>query len=266
MSHNQAKNPVLQTMMTYSKASLVDVKRVNKHVTLSLWDNENDFVEYQNSKFHTLSLYMKGGHDNYRLDKNIINKSGENKLCLMPAGQKSVWEIGHPFKLAHFYFTDEYLKTTAMQVFDIDPREVFLQDLSFEDNQALSSLLRHSIFQTDWRDIKNHHFIDHAIQMVILYLLQNYTNNRFSLPKISGGLSRKNQSLIQDYIISNLDQRLSLAELSEKLNLSEYHFAHMFKQSFALPPHQFIQQARVDKAATQIKSKINSFVLFYNNL
>ena len=147
---------------------------------LSIWDNKNDLVNYYNEKHHTLSLYVKGGHHNQRLDKSVTNQSGENKLCLMPARQKSTWQIAETFRLAHFYFTDQYLKQTALETFDKDPRDIHLKELTFQDDEALASLLRFGIFQTDWQDAQNHHFIDNAVQMITLYILQQYIYERFS--------------------------------------------------------------------------------------
>lgn len=249
--------PALQTMFNASKAELLKEKNLNKHVTLSMWTNKHDYVEIQNAKHHTLSLYIKGGYNNHRLDKTVTNISGENKLCLMPKDEKYVWSIGKPFRLGHLYFTDEYLKQIAMQTFDKDPRDVHLQELTFEENQTLASLMRYGIFENDWKNPQNHHFIDHAVQMILLKILQNHSSGQFKLPDVKGGLSHKNQALVKDYIHSHFAENLPLSQLAELVGLSEYHFAHMFKISFATAPHQYIQTLRVNNAADQIKTGIS---------
>lgn len=249
--------PALQTMFNASKAELLKEKNLNKHVTLSMWTNKHDYVEIQNAKHHTLSLYIKGGYNNHRLDKTVTNISGENKLCLMPKDEKYVWSIGKPFRLGHLYFTDEYLKQIAMQTFDKDPRDVHLQELTFEENQTLASLMRYGIFENDWKNLQNHHFIDHAVQMILLKILQNHSSGQFKLPDVKGGLSHKNQALVKDYIHSHFAENLPLSQLAKLVGLSEYHFAHMFKISFATAPHQYIQTLRVHNAADQIKTGIS---------
>ncbi|MBL1419718.1 MAG: helix-turn-helix transcriptional regulator [Alphaproteobacteria bacterium] len=248
--------PALQSMFSASKAKLLKEKNLNKHVSLSMWTNEHDYIEFQNTKHHTLSLYIKGGYNNFRLDKTISNISGENKLCLMPKDGKYIWSIGKPFQLGHLYFTDEYLKQIAMQTFDKDPRDIHLQELTFEENQTLASLMRYGIFENDWKNNQNHHFIDHAVQMILLKILQNHSNNRFKLPTVKGGLSHRNQTLIKDYIHTYFAENLPLSQLAALVGLSEYHFAHMFKTSFASAPHQYIQALRISNAATQIKAGI----------
>lgn len=249
--------PALQSMFNASKAELIKEKNLNRHVAMSMWKNKNDHVKIQNTKHHTLSLYIKGGENNFRLDKKTTNLSGENKLCLMPKDQKYSWSIGNPFKLGHLYFTDEYLKQIAMETFDKDPREIYLEEMTFEENQTLSSLMRYGIFENNWNDTQNHHFIDHAVQMILLKLLQNNTQNQLKLPKVAGGLSHKNKILIKDYIHTHFAENLPLNHLAKLTGLSEYHFAHMFKSSFATAPHQYIQNLRIKNAEAQIKSGIN---------
>ncbi len=248
--------PALQSMFNASKAELIKEKNLNQHVAMSLWTNNHDHVKIQNTKHHTLSLYIKGGYNNFRLDKTIKNLSGENKLCLMPKDEKYQWSIGNPFQLGHLYFTDEYLKKIAIETFDRDPRDVHLTEMTFEENQALASLMRYGIFENDWQNQQNHHYIDHAVQMILLKLLQNHTETGFDLPQVKGGLSLKNKTLVQDFIQSNFADALPLNQLAKMVGLSEYHFAHMFKASFAAAPHQYIQSIRVKNAESQIKSGI----------
>lgn len=51
-----------------------------------------------------------------------------------------------------------------------------------------------------------------------------------------------------DFIEQHLDQPISLGELATLCNLSEYHFARMFRTSFGLPPHQYLLARRLAKA------------------
>lgn len=246
--------PALQAMFGSTKAELLKEKNLTKHVALSLWTNKNDYIEIQNTKHHTLSLYIKGGENNHRLDKISQNISGENKLCLMPKDEKYKWAITKPFQLGHLYFTDEYLKQIAIETFDQDPRDIHLQEMIFEDNPTLASLMRYGIFENDWKNQQNQHFIDHAVQMILLKLLQNNISNCLNLPKVKGGLSVKNKNLIKDYIHSHFAQELPLRQMAKMVGLSEYHFAHMFKLSFAAAPHQYIQALRIHHAEAQIKA------------
>ncbi|HEX6555656.1 MAG TPA: AraC family transcriptional regulator [Ktedonobacteraceae bacterium] len=50
------------------------------------------------------------------------------------------------------------------------------------------------------------------------------------------------------YIHDNLDQQLTLAELSFVADMSTYHFARTFKRVTGVAPHQYVLNARVERA------------------
>ena len=62
------------------------------------------------------------------------------------------------------------------------------------------------------------------------------------------GLSRAQRQKILNYIDQNLDQDLSLKKLAGCLQLSSHYFAHLFKQSMRISPHQYVITQRVEWA------------------
>ena len=69
-----------------------------------------------------------------------------------------------------------------------------------------------------------------------------------------GWLAPHKLKYIQEWIEDHLDQALTLSDLANIVNLSEYHFAHMFKQSMNMAPHQYVMQRRLTKAKGLIQS------------
>src|SRR5690606_8909263 len=51
-----------------------------------------------------------------------------------------------------------------------------------------------------------------------------------------------------EWIDQHLHLSLTLSDLAQQTALSEYHFAHMFKQSMKMPPHQYVMQRRLELA------------------
>lgn len=76
----------------------------------------------------------------------------------------------------------------------------------------------------------------------------------------SGTLSRQNLQRVCDYINANLDQPLSLEELSQVVDLSRHHFATLFKRSIGLTPHQYVLKMRIDRAMVLLKTTHLSIV------
>lgn len=51
-----------------------------------------------------------------------------------------------------------------------------------------------------------------------------------------------------EYVHEHLAEELSLIDLAAQMNLSAFHFARLFKNSFGLSPHQYVLQNRVERA------------------
>jgi AraC family transcriptional regulator len=51
----------------------------------------------------------------------------------------------------------------------------------------------------------------------------------------------------RQFVDEHLDQPLTLAQLSQEVGLSPFHFARLFKAAFGTSPHQFILQRRLER-------------------
>jgi AraC family transcriptional regulator len=65
---------------------------------------------------------------------------------------------------------------------------------------------------------------------------------------LRGGLAEWQQKRVAEYIEEYLSETIALAALAELAKLSPFHFARAFKQSFGLPPHQYLSSRRMEKA------------------
>jgi AraC family transcriptional regulator len=72
--------------------------------------------------------------------------------------------------------------------------------------------------------------------------------------RLKGGLAAHQRRLLVEYIDSHLDQAISLGQLAALCALSEYHFARMFRESFGLPPHQYVLARRLNRARELLRS------------
>jgi len=83
----------------------------------------------------------------------------------------------------------------------------------------------------------------------VLHLLKQYAVWQ---PRLSsddqGHLSECQLHKVCHYIHDRLDQDVSLSELAGVLNLSQYHFCRLFKQSTGTAPHQYVTRCRIDRA------------------
>ncbi|OUS28114.1 AraC family transcriptional regulator ['Osedax' symbiont bacterium Rs2_46_30_T18] len=58
----------------------------------------------------------------------------------------------------------------------------------------------------------------------------------------------------RDFIQDNLKFDISLDEVCGQVHLSKYHFLRMFRQQFGITPHQYILNARINRAREDLES------------
>jgi len=68
-----------------------------------------------------------------------------------------------------------------------------------------------------------------------------------------GGLPAWQQKRVVEFIEEHLAEVISLAALAELVDLSLYHFARAFTQSFGAPPHRYHMARRMDRAKSLLQ-------------
>ena len=211
----------------------------------AVWNNRDDARDYQAPSHNTLSCYIADGTGTFRRDQPS-HKGAPDKLCIMPAGSASHWVVNGSIRLAHLYISQEQFALGCISLLDREPRELQLQEATFLDDPEQARRFRQLIAQ-NWDEPGErlltstlaHEILDHAVL--------NQVGLRQGL-RLKGGLAAHQRRQLSDYIEAHLDQPLSLGELAALCNLSEYHFARMFRESFGLPPHQYLLARRLAMA------------------
>ena len=72
--------------------------------------------------------------------------------------------------------------------------------------------------------------------------------------RLKGGLAAHQRRRLVEYIDHHVEDPISLGQLASMCALSEYHFARMFRQSFGVPPHQYLLARRLARAQTLLRS------------
>lgn len=54
---------------------------------------------------------------------------------------------------------------------------------------------------------------------------------------------------------AHLDENVSLATISEELEISQYYFCRLFKQSTGMAPHAYLIQQRVERSKPLLKQR-----------
>ena len=75
-----------------------------------------------------------------------------------------------------------------------------------------------------------------------------YSNRSRPIQVCNSKLSQQELSQVVDYINNNLDKKITLAQLAAVVQLSEFHFGRLFRQTTGIAPHKYHLQCRVERA------------------
>ncbi|RZI30463.1 helix-turn-helix domain-containing protein [Pseudomonas orientalis] len=241
---------VFQALNRSPNARLQACAELGDGLSAALWSNHHDSQDYQAPSHHTLSCYIGGGTGTFRRDQPGV-KGGPDKLCILPAEHQSAWVINGQIRLAHVYFSPEQFALGCVTLLDREPRELQLREGTFLEDARLSGCF-HQLIALNWREPGERLLTSSLAHEMLNHTLLSQVGARDGL-RVKGGLAAHQRRRLVEYIDQHLQDAISLGQLAGLCALSEYHFARMFRQSFGLPPHQYLLARRLARAKSLLR-------------
>ncbi len=98
-------------------------------------------------------------------------------------------------------------------------------------------------------------YVEYLRNGLATHLLKNYSTRQPKLKEYSDGLPPDRLRLAIEFINDRLEQDIKLADIAQIVNISQYYFSRLFKQSMGVTPYQYVIQQRVEKAKQLLKQK-----------
>ena len=146
-------------------------------------------------------------------------------------------------------------KTATVTTVAIDPAgsdetEIDLARLppriEFEDQMLRWVMLRfHALLTDPSYDVPG--YAETLVEVLSFDLYRIASGAPRRSPECSG-LSANQVRRVTEYMESHLNEKTTISELAELVDLTRFHFIRSFKQAAGIPPHQFMIRLRVDRA------------------
>ncbi len=224
-------------------------------LALVQWSNAHDNPSYRQPGHHTLSVYLEGGYGTRA--RGVAGEGSPGCHCILPAEHESDWVVGSGQRFVHLYWSPLAWSERGVRLLDAEPRALTLPTRLFGQDPALAAWAQ-QLRVLDW-DEPAQRLLAQAASHAALdrLLLQAATPaQRQGALRAKGGLSGVARRRVLAYIDAHLDapsDALSLASLAALVNLSEFHFARMFRVSMACSPHEWIAQQRLRRAVAGLQ-------------
>jgi AraC family transcriptional regulator len=207
------------------------------------------------AKYHEINISVSGNLVTEKVSSTgriVVTRGGAGNLCLTPAGQLvgAYWE--KPLDNMGILLKPDFVRAAALEnrfSADFEFKEIY-KDQDPLIQQIGFALLAETSCETPAGKL----YTDSLIQTLTIHLLRNYSNAASVRENIHGGLSGYKLRRVQEFIDANLEEDLSLAELAEVADLSQFHFARAFRKSTGQTPQQYLMQQRIERAK-QLLSK-----------
>ena len=213
----------------------------DKHIT-PLKEHSHNYFEFYFFLGGDVSITIKG--------KNYKFKKGD--MVLLPPGVKHYITIANPdiaYQRFVFWITSDF----ANELYQISEDYTYLLSHSQEnqkyvynfDTISFNTIQSKLFLLTD--EIHFNHFgkqtkLSLAVKDLILHL------NRLVYEMNNPGILKEQQGLFEkliDYIDQHLEEDLSLEQLAKTFFVNKYHIAHLFKEKYGMPVHQYIIKKRL---------------------
>ena len=222
-----------------SNVQIIRQLQLNSDVELIQYSNAHELVSYENKDIHTFSMYQYGGYNTFSLNDKE-KKGAPGLFCLMPMDSYTSWHIGGKQLFTHLQFSDSFLKRVGIQSFDIDPRCLALPQLTFASNPKLSAVFQNFIINSEWDEVASQIPLEQAVALLLTQLIVDLNISKDTADIYKGGLSPTIKKQVIDYIHTHIHENITLKQLAQLANLSEYHFCRMFKLSLGESPGKYI--------------------------
>jgi AraC family transcriptional regulator len=103
-------------------------------------------------------------------------------------------------------------------------------------------------------------YIESLANLLAVHLLRQYADTKPRLSVYEGGLPQHQLFQILEYINEHLERDIKLADLAALLDMSQFHFSHLFKQAMGIAPYQYLLQQRVERAKQLLKQTDQSII------
>jgi AraC family transcriptional regulator len=177
---------------------------------------------------------------------------GKGRISLLTRAEESTWSWADPISVKHVYLSHDDLETTAVSVFDRDPKSIEINDcLSVEDPFILTCI---HLLESELKngEIGQRLIIDALRSQIAVHLLRQYA--KVSLDSdTNSNLSPAQRHRIIDLVESSLGDNLSLEGMAASIGFSQFHFARQFKAEFGLAPYEYVLRKRISRAREMLR-------------
>ncbi len=201
---------------------------------MSLAPRPIHYLQAQDGKTYT-GLYKKGDISITPANMPLFARWEGNENCLK------------------IQLTTELMQSVARETVKQDCDRLELVPEFQTRNPQIEAIAMMLLTELQQENLGNRIYIDSLANILAVNLLRHHAATKPQVPIYEGGLPQRQLRQVLDYIDTHLDGNIKLADLARLLDISQFHFSHLFKQSIGMSPYQYLIQQRIERAKQLLK-------------
>ncbi|MGB3240166.1 MAG: helix-turn-helix domain-containing protein [Geitlerinemataceae cyanobacterium] len=201
---------------------------------MSLASRPVHYLQAQDGKTHT-GLYRRGDMSITPANTPLFVRWEGNEHCLQ------------------IRLTTQFMQSVARETLEQDCDRLELMPEFQTRNPQIESISMMLLSELQQKASGSSLYIDSLTNILAVNLLRQHATIKAHCPIYEGGLPQHQLLHILDYIDAHLAQDIKLADLARLLDMSQFHFSRLFKQSIGISPYQYLIQQRVERAKQLLK-------------
>ena len=165
-------------------------------------------------------------YEGVKLDK----PPAAGSVAVMPAGSVSLWHWRGSKDSLHIYLEPSQVARVAAETFELDPSRTVVPPL----DALIVPELRAAMLAVDAELAAGGSggplMIESLANVVAIHLIRHFLGPRRLAGRPDRVLPRRKLDLVTEYIMENLEAKLTLEQMASLVNVSPYHFARQLKR------------------------------------
>ncbi|MGK7909566.1 MAG: helix-turn-helix domain-containing protein [Synechococcus sp.] len=212
---------------------------------------------------HTLDLLLSPRPFKFSHRQDSHTHSGlysQGDLLIIPADTRLATQAEGDIHIVQMRLQDSFLRQVAGETLGQDGDRIELVPAFQTRDSQIDAIASMLLTELHHESFGSHLYVNSLANVLAVHLLRHHATTRPPLTVYTGGLPQRQLLQVLDYIDAHLGSDITLAELAELVDLSQFHFGRLFKQSLGLSPYQYLLQQRVERAKTLLRQSDQSIV------
>ncbi|MEM7593741.1 MAG: AraC family transcriptional regulator [Cyanobacteria bacterium P01_A01_bin.83] len=187
-------------------------------------------------------------------DQEIDGVQRRGAIWLKPKDAEGFWHWESTDECLIFAINPVFLHQIATETNCLNPDKVEVLPIVHTRDPIFDCLAGQFLQEMNHTELGNCLYVESLANMFAINLLRNYCTFPATFKEYSDGLPRYKLKQAIDYIHNHFNQTIKLSEIAELLDMSQYYFCRLFRESTGVSPYRYIIQQRIDRAKKLIEN------------